>query len=358
MLEGRVVLVSGAGGSIGSELCRLIARWRPKKLILLEFSEFALYEIHRELEARNGVEIVPALGSVTDATLVDQLLAEHAVEIVFHAAAHKHVPLVEANPIEGVRNNVFGTKVMTEASLAAGVEHFVLISTDKAVHPTSVMGASKWWAELIVQGIGEKAAEAGKGQKFCAVRFGNVLGSNGSVVPLFKEQIAHGGPVTLTNERMTRYFMSIHEAGELIIQAGALSEGGDTFMLEMGEPVAIRSLAENMVRLAGLSVRDEKNPGGDIEITVTGARQGEKLREELFYDPALVEKTSQQKILRARHSQIDEAAFARGLKRLEKTLDRRDEAELRSVLFSLSESAAATPAPTSPSQSPVEERTL
>lgn len=331
MIEGRVTLVTGAGGSIGSELTRLIAKWRPGKLILLEANEFALYQIERALGQRPDVPLVPVLGSVGDEALVRRTLCAHRVEVVFHTAAHKHVPLVEANALEGVRNNVLGTDVLARAALECGVARLVLISTDKAVHPSNVMGATKRWAELIVKHYGGLGAA---GQRFCAVRFGNVLGSNGSVLPLFHEQIAAGGPVTLTDQRMTRYFMSIHEAAELIVQAGALSEGGDVFLLEMGEPVAIRDLAENMIRLAGLTVRDDANPRGDIAIVETGIRPGEKLFEELFYDPQHATRTRQPRILRAANGEHNGGGdLPQALARLEAALKAQDEAETRRVLF-------------------------
>lgn len=331
MLVDRTIMVTGAGGSIGSELTRLIAKWHPRKLVLLEANEFALYEIERTLKLVNGTIVVPVLGSVADEALVRRTLAGEGVEVIFHTAAHKHVPLVEINALEGVRNNVIGTRVLVEAARDAGIERFVLISTDKAVRPTSVMGATKRWAELIVRHYGATGDTAR--QRFCAVRFGNVLGSNGSVVPLFREQIAAGGPVTLTDERMTRYFMSIHEAAELIVQAGALSEGGDIFLLDMGEPVRIRDLAENMIRLAGLTVRSPSNPGGDIEIAVTGSRPGEKLYEELFYDPAHATRTAQPRIFRSPSAvrQTDELPAA--LERLEAALGAEDEPLMRRVLF-------------------------
>ena len=335
MIEGRSLMVTGGGGSIGSELCRIAADWGPRKLVLYEANEFALYRIDRALrESGTACEIVPVLGSVRDEALLRRTLAAHDIDVVIHAAAHKHVPLVEANAAEGVRNNVLGTRTVAEAAFAGGVSNFILVSTDKAVRPTNVMGATKRWAELIVREIGERAVAAGTGQRFCAVRFGNVLGSTGSVVPLFREQIAAGGPVTLTDERMTRYFMSIHEAAELIIQAGTLSEGGDLFLLDMGKPVLIRDLAENMIRLAGLSIRDATNPDGDIAIETVGVRAGEKLFEELFYDPAAAEVTPHPKIMRAsmsRYGRIEGLAAA--LDDLTAALERNDEAELRRVLF-------------------------
>ena len=336
-IEGRSILVTGGGGSIGSELCRLFAKWSPRVLVILEQSEFALYEIDRQLRRITKTPIVPVLGSVADRPLVERCLREHAVQIVFHAAAHKHVPMVEANMLEGIRNNVFGTETIVSAAFAAGVERFVLISTDKAVRPTNVMGATKRAAEMIVREYAGKAAATGSSQKFCAVRFGNVLGSNGSVVPLFKEQIAAGGPVTLTDENMTRYFMSIHEAAELIVQAGGLSEGGDIFVLDMGEPIRIRVLAEQMIQLAGLSVRNEANTGGDIEITVTGRRPGEKLYEELFYDLGGVTRTRQPRIMRAISFDGARVNTASDLKRIVDALETQDVAAARRALFRMIE---------------------
>ena len=332
MLDKKIILVSGAGGSIGSELTKLIIKWRPAKLILLEANEFALYQIERILQGNGEVPVVPVLGSVTDEVLVYRTLKEHGVQVVFHAAAHKHVPLVEINALEGVRNNVFGTEVIARASRDLGVDHFVLISTDKAVRPTNVMGATKRWAEFIVSHYGTMAQET-RGAHFCIVRFGNVLGSNGSVVPLFKEQIASGGPVTLTDERMTRYFMSIHEAAELIIQAGALSRGGDVFLLDMGEPIHIRELAENMIRLAGLALRTESYPEGDIEINVVGQRPGEKLYEELFYDPASAQRTDHSKILRGTGGDRSRGEVEVALARLSEALREQNEPEVRRLLF-------------------------
>jgi len=334
MIEGKIIMVTGAGGSIGSELCRLIVEWAPQRLVLFEANEFALYQIERELAAVKDRSLVPVLGSVIDDSNVRHTIASHQVEVVFHAAAHKHVPLVEANVIEGIRNNVFGTRIVVDAAYDLGVQSFVLISSDKAVRPTNVMGATKRWAELIVQKKAIDAGSGGGGQRFCAVRFGNVLGSNGSVVPLFKEQIAHGGPVTLTDRHMTRYFMSIHEASELIIQAGSLSEGGDVFLLDMGEPVAITNLAENMIRLAGLTVRDEHNPDGDIQIVVTGKRPGEKMYEELFYDDATARKTKHPKILRATGDIGSGHPLNEALDDLYSSLLQRDEARARAILFS------------------------
>lgn len=332
MIGGRAILVSGAGGSIGSELCKLIATWKPRLLILLEANEYALYSIHRKLQKQSEALVIPVLGSVTDEALVRRTLKNHSIQVIFHAAAHKHVPMVEANVLEGIRNNVFGTETIAKAAFEVGVEHFVLVSTDKAVRPSNVMGATKRWAELITRYYAGRAENLGTGQKFCSVRFGNVLGSNGSVVPLFKEQIADGGPVTVTDPEMTRYFMSIQEAAELIVQAGALCKGGDTFLLDMGEPVRIMDLAENMIRLAGLTVCGPKNPEGDIAISIIGRRPGEKLHEELFYDPASAKPTRHPKIARAQQqSQVPD--LSDDLAELSQVLAAGDELAARRVLY-------------------------
>ncbi|MFN4211981.1 MAG: polysaccharide biosynthesis protein, partial [Devosia sp.] len=330
MIVGRTIMVTGAGGSIGSELCRKIAQWRPQRLVLFEANEFALYRIERELGGED-LSVVPILASVIDEPRVARAISEHGVQVVFHAAAHKHVPLVEANALEGIQNNVFGTKILVDTAFRLGVQSFVLISTDKAVRPTNVMGATKRWAELIVQQAANQVAASQTGQHFCAVRFGNVLGSNGSVVPLFKEQIAKGGPVTLTDRAMTRYFMSIQEAAELIVQAGSLSEGGDVFLLDMGEPVLVADLAENMVRLAGLKVRSAENPDGDIDIVVTGKRPGEKMYEELFYDDSTAVRTRHPKIMRATNTTI--ATLDEALEQMRDALERADESAARHILF-------------------------
>jgi FlaA1/EpsC-like NDP-sugar epimerase len=279
----KVVMVTGAGGSIGSELCRQIIRCKPDVLVLFDVSEFALYSIERELNAvkrRFGYQcaIKPVLGSVQQQKLLEQLMINFQVHTVYHAAAYKHVPLVEYNMVEGVRNNVFGTWACAEAAIAAKVEHFVLISTDKAVRPTNVMGASKRMAELVLQGLASRQTTT----RMCMVRFGNVLGSSGSVVPLFAQQIKAGGPVTLTHKDITRFFMTIPEASQLVIQAGAMAKGGEVFVLDMGEPVRIYDLAKRMIHLAGLKLKDKANPNGDIEIQITGLRPGEKLYEELL----------------------------------------------------------------------------
>lgn len=333
VLEGRSVMVTGAGGSIGSELCRLIVRWNPTRLVLFEANEFALYKLQQELQVHN-CEIIPVLGSVVDPSAVRRAIQRHQVEVVYHAAAHKHVPLVEANILEGIRNNVLGTLNVCDVAFEEGVEKFVLISSDKAVRPTNVMGATKRWAELIVRHKALQAQQSNKQQTFCAVRFGNVIGSNGSVVPLFKEQIAKGGPITLTDPDMTRYFMSIPEAAELIVQASALSKGGDIFLLDMGEPVRIGDLAKDMIRLAGFNVREPDSEDG-ITIEVVGKRPGEKLYEELFYDKDNAEPTQHPKILRADSSAVSHYPVAEGLRHLKEELQAEDEVGAKKVLFDL-----------------------
>jgi FlaA1/EpsC-like NDP-sugar epimerase len=279
----KVVLVTGAGGSIGSELCRQILKIQPKLLLLVEMSEFALYQIHQDLQTiavDPAVEIVPLLASVCDEVRMHEIMDTWKPHTVYHAAAYKHVPLVEHNPAEGVRNNVWGTRVCAEAAARNGVQSFVLISTDKAVRPTNIMGATKRLAEMVLQALAQSNSD-GK-TAFSMVRFGNVLGSSGSVVPLFREQIKNGGPITLTHTEITRYFMTIPEAAQLVIQAGAMGTGGDVFVLDMGQPVRIYDLAQRMVELSGLTLKEGAHPDGDIEITVTGLRPGEKLYEELL----------------------------------------------------------------------------
>jgi FlaA1/EpsC-like NDP-sugar epimerase len=315
--HGKTVLVTGAGGSIGSELCRQILKCQPKQLLLVEMSEFALYQIHQELlvalqgapeqgqgadeesEAMDGaaqVEIVPLLASVCDEVRMHEIMATWKPHMVYHAAAYKHVPLVEHNPAEGVRNNVWGTMVCAQSAARNGVNNFVLISTDKAVRPTNIMGATKRLAEMVLQAFA--SLNPASRTSFSMVRFGNVLGSSGSVVPLFREQIKHGGPITLTHADITRYFMTIPEAAQLVIQAGAMGTGGDVFVLDMGQPVRIYDLACRMVELSGMSLRTDANPEGDIAITVTGLRPGEKLYEELLIgdDP---KPTQHQRIMKA-----------------------------------------------------------
>jgi FlaA1/EpsC-like NDP-sugar epimerase len=282
-IRGKVVMVTGAGGSIGSELCRQILRLGPRRLILFEMSEVALYEIDRELrtilaEVDLPVELVGLLGSVHHKYRAREIMQAYGVQTVYHAAAYKHVPIVEQNVIEGIHNNVIGTWYTAEAALECGVETFVLISTDKAVNPTNVMGATKRLAEMVLQALHDRGSRT----RFCMVRFGNVLESSGSVVPLFRKQIRSGGPVTVTHPDVIRYFMTIPEASQLVLQAGAMAEGGDVFVLDMGKPVRIFDLAQRMISLSGLTVRDDGNPDGDVEIRITGLRPAEKLYEELL----------------------------------------------------------------------------
>lgn len=332
-VEGRGVLITGAGGSIGSELCRTVAKLRPARLVALDLSEHALYQIERELREITDFPVIAVLGSVTDRALLESIFSAQRIDTVYHCAAYKHVPIIEENPLVGIGNNIFGTDCLASTALASGASNFVLISTDKAVRPSSVMGATKRWSELLVRHYGMLAESAGKGQVFSSVRFGNVLGSNGSVVPLFREQIALGGPITLTDPSMTRYFMSIREAAELIVQAGALSGNGEILLLDMGEPVNIRDLAVNMVMLAGLTVRDHRNPLGDIEFVVTGRREGEKLHEELFYDPAGTTPTRHPKILRAKRLNVPIDNLREVLDLLGEAVAANDRAAARQVLF-------------------------
>ena len=295
----KVVMVTGAGGSIGSELCRQIVRQKPSKLVLFELSEFALYAIDKELQGfveqhQLSVEVIPLLGSVQRINRLENVMKAFSVDTIYHAAAYKHVPLVENNIVEGVRNNVFGTMYCAQAAIKANVPTFVLVSTDKAVRPTNVMGATKRMAELVLQALSKQQSTT----RFTMVRFGNVLGSSGSVVPLFRKQIKEGGPVTLTHNDITRYFMTIPEAAQLVIQAGAMGKGGDVFVLDMGEPVRIRDLAAKLIRLSGLEVKDVYHPHGDIEIQTTGLRPGEKLYEELLIGDN-VQKTNHSRIMTA-----------------------------------------------------------
>lgn len=322
-IVGKTVMVSGAGGSIGSELTRQIVTMRPQRLVLVESSEYGLYAIGQELQALIAAlpegqqpELVEELGNVTDQPTVCRLLARWRPQTIFHAAAYKHVPLVEANPIAGIGNNVCGTLFMASEADRVGVTNFVLISTDKAVRPTNVMGASKRVCELVLQGL------AARGSKtiFAMVRFGNVLGSSGSVVPLFREQIKNGGPVTVTHRDVTRFFMTIPEAAQLVIQAGAMAKGGEVFVLDMGKPVRIIELARTMINLSGLTVRDEDHPDGDIEIAEVGLRQGEKLYEELLIgdDP---KPTSHSRIMQAREAMIDWPELSARLDALREAMD-------------------------------------
>ena len=282
-IENKVVLVTGAGGSIGSELCRQIVQWGPTELIMFEASEFSLYQIERELrqqqlDENSSVKVTPLLGDVRDRTRVAEIIERFRVQTIYHAAAYKHVPLVEQNVAVGAENNVLGTLSVLEAAEAFGVEQFVLVSTDKAVRPTNVMGATKRFAELICQDFGRRFGRT----RVCMVRFGNVLGSSGSVIPLFTDQINAGGPVTVTHPKVTRYFMTIPEAAQLVLQAGSMGRNGEVFVLDMGEPVRILDIARRLIQIMGHTVRDEANPDGDIEIQISGLRPGEKLYEELL----------------------------------------------------------------------------
>ncbi len=326
---GRSMLVSGAGGSVGAELCRQLLARRPERLVLYELNELALYNIETELDllAGHGTDIVPILGSVGDERTIRRTLREHAIDVVFHAAAYKHVPLVEANPLAGLANNVLGTATLAREAQEAGVERFILVSSDKAVRPTNVMGASKRLAELVVQDLAARSFST----VFAMVRFGNVLGSSGSVVPLFRDQIARGGPVTLTHPQVSRYFMTVQEAVGLVLQAGSFARGGEVFVLDMGEPVPIARLARQMVEASGRTVRDAANPGGDIEIRVTGLRPGEKLHEELLIGAGFLT-TAHGKIFAAREACLSEIEVAAALRALRAAVEEGDVAAARAVI--------------------------
>ncbi|EAA3353779.1 polysaccharide biosynthesis protein [Shigella sonnei] len=332
-ITGKAVMVTGAGGSIGSELCRQIVRYKPAKLVLFELSEYALYAIEKELSALCdkevlNVPVIPLLGSVQRQNRLQMVMKSFGIQTVYHAAAYKHVPLVEHNVVEGVRNNVFGTLYCAESAIESGVETFVLISTDKAVRPTNTMGTTKRLAELVLQALSARQSQT----RFCMVRFGNVLGSSGSVVPLFEKQIAQGGPVTLTHRDIIRYFMTIPEASQLVIQAGAMGHGGDVFVLDMGDPVKIYDLAKRMIRLSGLSVRDDKNPDGDIAIEVTGLRPGEKLYEELLIGDS-VQGTSHPRIMTANEVMLPWQELSLLLKELDQACHDFDHERIRSLLL-------------------------
>ncbi|MCU8235308.1 polysaccharide biosynthesis protein [Vibrio vulnificus] len=336
-IHGKVVMVTGAGGSIGSELCRQIVRQKPNKLILFELSEFGLYQIDKELsgmvEAKQlKVEIIPLLGSVQRINRLSTTMRAFGVQTVYHAAAYKHVPLVEYNVVEGVRNNVFGTYYCAKAAIEAGVESFVLISTDKAVRPTNVMGTSKRMAELALQALAAKENEKLNGTRFCMVRFGNVLGSSGSVIPLFKRQIQEGQAITVTHPEIIRYFMTIPEAAQLVIQAGAMGKGGDVFVLDMGEPVKIVDLAKNLIQLSGLEVKSADNPNGDIEIQFTGLRPGEKLYEELLIGDN-VQGTDHERIMTANEQFLPLEEFNQILDNLDKACHAFDHEAIRQILL-------------------------
>lgn len=335
-ITGKTVMVTGAGGSIGSELCRQILKLRPLRLILFEACEFALYTIDQELKKYRAsrrkelwkVKIIPLLGTVTNQRKVELIISTFGVNTLYHAAAYKHVPLVEYNPIEGVKNNIFGTWRTAAAARKQGVDTFVLVSTDKAVRPTNVMGATKRMAELVVQGLARQTQST----RFSMVRFGNVLGSSGSVVPLFRQQIRSGGPVTLTHPEMTRYFMTIPEASQLVIQAGAMGSSGEVFVLDMGEPVRIEDLARRMVALSGLSVQDSDNPNGDIRIEITNIRPGEKLHEELLLGDSITT-TGHPRIMRAREVELPWTRVMNILDQLETASDRFDTYAVRRILM-------------------------
>jgi len=342
-IVGKVVLVTGAGGSIGSELCRQILAVNPAKLLLIEQSEFALYAIHQELEERlAGLDgatppvLVPLLASVQDNARMSEIMSTWHPDTVYHAAAYKHVPLVEHNPAAGINNNVLGTLRTAQAAAENGVSDFVLISTDKAVRPTNVMGASKRLAEMALQALA--ATQAGMGvagsTRFSMVRFGNVLGSSGSVVPKFRQQIRDGGPITLTHPEVTRYFMTIPEAAQLVIQASAMAKGGDVFVLDMGQPVKIMDLARRMVELSGLTVKDEQNPEGDIALEVTGLRPGEKLYEELLIDDNR-KPTMHPRIIKTHEEFIPWAEFEAKLTALEMALNVNDVGVIRLMMQQL-----------------------
>jgi len=325
------VAVTGAGGSIGSELCRQILAGAPATLLLIDSSEFSLYAIHRELQARvshqKPCHIIPLLGSVTDQPRMREILGAWRPTAIYHAAAYKHVPLVEHNPVEGARNNVLGTLVMAQLAKEFNVAHFILVSTDKAVRPTNVMGATKRLAELVLQALAAQST----GTCFAMVRFGNVLGSSGSVVPLFRQQIRDGGPVTITHAEITRYFMTIPEAVQLVLQAGIMAKGGEVFVLDMGEPVRVYDLARNMIELSGLSVRCPENAEGDIEIEVIGLRPGEKLYEELLIGDNPIP-TTHPRIMKAIEDFVPWEVLVRRLQQLEKLVGEQDAASVLAFL--------------------------
>jgi len=338
-IHNRVVMVTGAGGSIGSELCRQIIKQGPVRLLLVELSEFALYSVHHELqllcdEDQPQVQLLPLLASVRDEKHMLEILRTWKPHTVYHAAAYKHVPMVEHNPAEGIKNNSLGTWIMARLAMEVGVRDFVLISTDKAVRPTNIMGASKRLAEMCLQALADAAAAQGANTRFAMVRFGNVLGSSGSVVPLFRKQIKADGPITLTHPDITRYFMTIPEAAQLVIQAGAMATGGDVFVLDMGEPVRIMDLARRMVELSGLSVRDSANPQGDIEIEITGLRPGEKLYEELLIGDN-PQPTKHPRIMKAHEDYLPMSDLSPRLQALTLALNSNDVPQIRTLLKDL-----------------------
>ena len=334
LYRGKTVMITGAGGSIGSELCRQALSCAPARLVMVENSELALYTIDKELTAlaqRMGVALVPVLASVCDGPAMRQVLTQHAPQIVLHAAAYKHVPMVQKNPLSGFANNVLGTHTLATAAGEAGVERFMLISTDKAVRPKNLMGASKRLAEQVVQDLASRSRKSGPGTIYSMVRFGNVIGSSGSVIPLFQDQIARGGPVTLTHKDVTRYFMTIPEAARLVLVSAGFAQGGDVFVLDMGDPVPIWSLARQMIEAAGLRVRDAANPGGDIEIVLTGLRDGEKLHEELLIGNDQ-QSTPHPKIMKAREAHLSEIEVAACLRAIRTAVAEADEAALMAAV--------------------------
>lgn len=327
--SGHNILVTGAGGSIGSELCRQLVRLNPSSLVLLDHSEHALYQILKELKELDlAVNLVAVLGSVEQSSLVRETLEQNGIDVVFHAAAYKHVNIVESNAFEGVRNNVFGTRVIADEAKRAGVGRFILVSTDKAVRPKSVMGSSKRLAELVIQDLATRPSDT----KFSMVRFGNVLGSSGSVIPLFHEQIRHGGPVTVTHPEVTRYFMTVDEAVRLVLLTGNFSRGGDVFVLDMGQPVKILDVAHKMIEAAGYTARDDQNPSGDIPIVITGLQPGEKIHEELLIGSDMLT-TPHPKILRAQENHLSELEIASALQDLRRAVENRDDELLETALL-------------------------
>lgn len=333
----KVVLVTGAGGSIGSELCRQILSVGPESLLLIEQTEFALYAIHQELEEKlsdSKIKLVPLLASVQDEQRMHEIMSTWKPDTVYHAAAYKHVPLVEHNPAEGIKNNVLGTLKAAKAAVENGVADFVLISTDKAVRPTNIMGASKRLAEMVLQALAANQSFSKSSTKFTMVRFGNVLGSSGSVVPKFRQQIRDGGPITLTHPEITRYFMTVPEAAQLVIQAGAMAKGGDVFVLDMGESVKIMDLARRMIELSGLNLKDEQNPDGDIGIEITGLRPGEKLYEELLIGDN-PKQTSHPRIMKANEDFIAWSDLEAKLGSLEVALNVNDVSLIRTMMQQL-----------------------
>jgi FlaA1/EpsC-like NDP-sugar epimerase len=328
-IKGKNVLITGAGGSIGSELCRQILDLGPKKIILFENSEFNLYSIHHELsQSRKRSEIIPRLATVTNFHQINKVISEHQINTIFHAAAYKHVPMVEMNISEGVYNNVVGTYNVAKSAIENKVENMLLISTDKAVRPTNVMGASKRFSELVLQAFSDKNSST----CFSMVRFGNVLDSAGSVVPLFREQIKKGGPVTVTHRNITRYFMSIPESVQLVLQAGAMAKGGDVFVLDMGDPIKILDLAYRMIHLSGLKPIDTENPNGDIKIKFTGLRPGEKLYEELLIGDDVIQ-SEHPRIMQAREEKLSLNVIEKKVTEIIKFRGKQDDLSIKDILL-------------------------